>query len=247
MNMRAAEATVSSAPKPMKIFPISEVWSQVELSPPLATTGAARATGASAAAVAWAGAAGVLSCSARSTSLSWSAETTWVSAVGCASAGLFGAACRILLARTDIARALPSGTSEDGNCAWALATDGGIADELSLSSAAARSLPAAFLSVEDFSATSLDLRCAYFFQWCLLRVMGAAAALSGVALAAALFAPAAAWDGPAKHTQSPVASINAECPLALIIIWQSPHLPAPKSEMRPHGMSAARRKKGIFW
>jgi hypothetical protein len=32
MNMRAAEAMVSSAPKPMKIFPISEVWSQVELS-----------------------------------------------------------------------------------------------------------------------------------------------------------------------------------------------------------------------
>ena len=30
MNMRAAEAMVSSAPKPMKIFPISEVWSQAE-------------------------------------------------------------------------------------------------------------------------------------------------------------------------------------------------------------------------
>ena len=33
MNMRAAEAIVSSAPKPMNIFPISEVWSQIELSP----------------------------------------------------------------------------------------------------------------------------------------------------------------------------------------------------------------------
>ena len=32
MNMRAAEAIVSSAPKAMKILPISEVWSQVELS-----------------------------------------------------------------------------------------------------------------------------------------------------------------------------------------------------------------------
>ena len=31
MNMRAAEAIVSSAPKPMKILPISEVWSQAEL------------------------------------------------------------------------------------------------------------------------------------------------------------------------------------------------------------------------
>ena len=32
MNMRAAEAIVSSAPKAMKIFPINEVWSQVESS-----------------------------------------------------------------------------------------------------------------------------------------------------------------------------------------------------------------------
>jgi len=64
MNMRAAEATVSSAPKPMKIFPIREVWSQAELSvlfaaTGLAGTGAGGGTGASAAA----GAAGALSCS----------------------------------------------------------------------------------------------------------------------------------------------------------------------------------------
>ena len=32
MNIRAAEAIVNSAPKAMKIFPISEVSSQVELS-----------------------------------------------------------------------------------------------------------------------------------------------------------------------------------------------------------------------
>jgi hypothetical protein len=31
MNIRAAEASVRRAPKPMKILPISEVWSQVEL------------------------------------------------------------------------------------------------------------------------------------------------------------------------------------------------------------------------
>ena len=42
MNMRAAEAIVSSAPKPMKIFPISEVWSQVELSLLLARAGDGR-------------------------------------------------------------------------------------------------------------------------------------------------------------------------------------------------------------
>ena len=58
MNMRAAEAIVSSAPKPMKIFPIREVWSQVELSLLLlAITGAvAAATGASAEAIARVGA-----------------------------------------------------------------------------------------------------------------------------------------------------------------------------------------------
>jgi hypothetical protein len=53
-------------------------------------------------------------------------------------------------------------------------------------------------------------------------------------------------DGPAKHTNSPVASINAERPLALIIIWQSPHLPAPESEMSPRCVSTAGQKKGIF-
>ena len=37
--MRAAEATVSRAPNPMKIFPISEVWSRLALSL-LARTGA---------------------------------------------------------------------------------------------------------------------------------------------------------------------------------------------------------------
>ena len=41
MNMRAAEAIVSNAPKPMKIFPIREVWSQVELSWLVSITGAA--------------------------------------------------------------------------------------------------------------------------------------------------------------------------------------------------------------
>ena len=57
MNMRAAEAIVSSAPKPMKIFPISEVWSQVELSSLLAVAGEA---GAWAIAVARAGGGGAL-------------------------------------------------------------------------------------------------------------------------------------------------------------------------------------------
>jgi hypothetical protein len=55
------------------------------------------------------------------------------------------------------------------------------------------------------------------------------AALSGFGLAVVLSVPAAC-DGPARHTKSPAASINAERPLALIIIWQSPHLPAPEAK-----------------
>lgn len=66
MNMRTAEAIVSSAPKPMKIFPISEVWSQVA-SLLLTMAGAGRASAEASARV---GADGLLSCNARSTSLS---------------------------------------------------------------------------------------------------------------------------------------------------------------------------------
>src|ERR1700676_4067185 len=72
MNMRAAEAIVSSAPKPMKIFPISEVLSQVLslLAALPAITGAAgEAAGGSAAAMAIGPAGALASCSARSTSL----------------------------------------------------------------------------------------------------------------------------------------------------------------------------------
>src|SRR3954469_3895165 len=57
---------------------------------------------------------------------------------------------------------------------------------------------------------------------------------------------AVAGDGPAKHTKSPVATIKAERPLALTIMWQSPHLPVPTSEMRPCLVSTAGQKKGIF-
>ena len=68
MNMRAAEAIVSSAPKPMKIFPISEVWSQAEGS--VFAAGATAAAGGSAEAIASVPAGGALSRSERSTSLS---------------------------------------------------------------------------------------------------------------------------------------------------------------------------------
>jgi hypothetical protein len=49
--------------------------------------------------------------------------------------------------------------------------------------------------------------------------------------AAALSAPAAtAGKGLAKHTKIPVANIKAARPLALIVIRQSPHLPAHTGE-----------------
>ena len=74
MNMRAAEAMVSSAPNPMNIFPIREVCSQAE--PPLVTAGVDTGDAATSAAaidsVAAGGmlAGGELGCSARSTSFS---------------------------------------------------------------------------------------------------------------------------------------------------------------------------------
>jgi hypothetical protein len=58
--------------------------------------------------------------------------------------------------------------------------------------------------------------------------MGAPAAVSGFELAVVLSALAgAACDDPAKHTKSPAASINAQRPLALIVIGNLPFLPVP--------------------
>jgi hypothetical protein len=168
--------------------------------------------------------------------------------------------CTILLARTDIARATSLvGESEAASWALALATDVGISDvggvdDLSASSAAA-SVVAFFLSSVDFSASLLDLWFAYRRQWrelCLVYLFSAIGAPAvELAPAAVTLVPVAACDGPAKHTQSPATSINAERPLPLIFIWLifilaiSPFA-SPKSEMRPHGVSTARQKKGIF-
>jgi hypothetical protein len=65
---------------------------------------------------------------------------------------------------------------------------------------------------------------------------------SDFALAAALSVLAAACDGPAKHTKTPVASINAERPLALIFIWKSPLCQPPKAQSDP-GACPQRGKK----
>src|SRR3954469_3279681 len=225
MNMRAAEAIVSNAPNAMKTFPISEVWSQVELSLPEARTGAAEAG------LAWAIATvcldGGACCSALSTSLSWSEATTCASAGACASAGLSAAASSMVLAFAVIALALSlalsAGASAAVSCALALATEAGIAVGVS-PAALATSVLVVSAAVDG---TLPGLRCPSRFN---CRVVGltdfADAALSDFEVGSA---PAAIiCDGPAKHTNSPVASINAERPLALIIMWQSPHLPAPK-------------------
>src|SRR5207247_10328215 len=110
----------------------------------------------------------------------------------------------------------PVGASANGSRALALATQDGIAgdvDELSLSLSVTS--VASVLSVSDFTATLPDLRFAWLFQCrepCLADFFDATdapAASSDFAVAATSSALGAAWDGPAKHTKSALASINA--------------------------------------
>jgi len=67
------------------------------------------------------------------------------------------------------------------------------------------------------------------------------AAVTDYDLALASSAPTAASDGPAENTKTPVTIINAERPLALNIIWQSPHLPG--SAARRHLRACRQRGK----
>jgi hypothetical protein len=103
-----------------------------------------------------------------------------------------------------------------------------------------------FLVSVDVAATLLDLRVAYRCacrELCLVDLP--AVALSDFDAAVVSEPAAIAGNGAARHTNIPVAMINAERPLALIFIWQSPHLPA-RSEMRPRCVSTPGQKKGIF-
>src|SRR6186713_1719396 len=129
MNMRAADAIVSRAPKAMKIFPISEVLSRVELSLAVSEDGLeveakttvceGKETGCSE------------EFNDRSKLLSWSEATMPASAGASASAGLSAAACRTVLAFSDMAADMPlalsGGASAAVICALALAIEGGIA------------------------------------------------------------------------------------------------------------------------
>jgi hypothetical protein len=75
----------------------------------------------------------------------------------------------------------------------------------------------------------LDFWCAYLLQCrelCLVYLLSATG-VPGVDLAVVVSVAATACDGAAKHTQSPAASTNAERPLPLIFIWQSPHFASP--------------------
>ena len=251
--MRAAEAIVSSAPKPMKILPISEVWSQA-LSLLLAAAAARalrRSRGRLGEAMAI-GAAGALpSCSARSTSLSWSAADDLGSSRGLRVSRIVRCACTISLARTDMACGV-AGRRVGGRQLRVGVGDRwrhlGRWERRRLVGVVGRDVgAAAFLSLSTWiSAPPCRI--------CGARTVSSGASVLGncwaqrcpaVELAAvASRALAAACEGPAKHIQSPAARINAERPLALMVIWQSPHLPAARSEMRPSRHVRSGAKKG---
>ena len=149
--------------------------------------------------------------------------------------------------------ASPVGVSAAASRALALATEDGIAGDVgAICRRCCRGLQSASasLSVAGFHrhlAGSAMRR--GFFQWrepCLaylLSATGAPACLRSCSRGRVV-SVAAARDGPAKHTKTPLRRINAERPLALIFIWQSPHLPAPESEMRPSRRVRSGAKKG---
>ena len=255
INIRAADAIVSNAPKPMKIFPISEVWSQVEVSWLVVAIfrGAGRLFGARRPRPSFLGlpAGSLLSASARSTSLSWSAATTWVSTADWASAEMSARPAE---------RHWPARSSP-----WRCRTASRRLPTVHWHwrpMAAARRIPAVvgrgiggFVRGQWISALLLlDLRCATFFQW-RAACLAACAALSGFKLVGFEFADfetcdvpsavAAACEGPAKQNEQSCckyqcrAPAGFDCHLAI-----SPSCPPPGKETR--GVSTARRKKGIF-
>ena len=244
MNMRAAEAIVSSAPKPMKIFPISEVWSQVELS----LLAAARTRRGAVLGRGHRQRVGVR----RRVSLQRAIDVVELIGgddlgvggglrvgrlVGSWPAGCVGPRRHRLGA---VGRRIGGGQLRIGvgdrrrDRGWIVV--GGVVG-----------IVVGFLLSEDFARPCRICGARSVFQWCepCLAICRAPCAPDFDLAAAVLSAPAPASDGPAKHTNSPAARINAERPLALIFIWQSPHLPAP-GEKRPCGVSAAGQKKGIF-
>src|SRR3954453_7230494 len=100
MNMRAADASVSRAPKAMKTFPISDVLSNVELSLADASDDGLEVEASTTPCVA---AAAGCSEGVNDRSLFWSEPTAPGSAGASASAGLSAAVCRTVLAFSDMA------------------------------------------------------------------------------------------------------------------------------------------------
>jgi len=182
MNMRAAEAIVSNAPKARKIFPIREVWSQAESSL-LAAMGRRGGAG-------WRlgrrqrhdrrRGPGFLQRAVEVVELIGGHD--FGSPAGWLSAGCPAAVSRIVLALPTSPWPLPAVFGPV--LRFALATDGGISG----GNVAAGDVPyhpatsVAFLAVEDFSAALPDFRCACFFDWrglaYLLSATGAPVAVS---------------------------------------------------------------------
>src|SRR6185312_2796259 len=222
MNIRAADATVSSAPKAMKTFPISDVLSSVELSLTSEDGLEVEASTTPCVVVAAVGCSGGVK--ERSNVVVWSEVTAPGSAGASASAGLSAAACRTELAFSDIAADMPlalsGAASAAGICALALATRSGSAGEAPLASATCFS--SAFLFSFAFDAVCVDLRWAWRFFWgrasCPADLPDSAP--SGFATAAlSASAPAAiAGNGPARLAQSPAAKIKTDPALALIVM-----------------------------
>src|SRR5215207_3627076 len=244
MNMRAADATVSRAPKAIKIFPISEVLSRVELSLAAAWPSAAGLLVEASATVCVEVAGASCKCSARSVSLSWSGAAAAVSAGASASAGLSTAACRTVLAFSDMAADIPlalsgaAAASAAVICALALASHSGIAGRVPPLASATCFSSVLSLSA-DFDTAGVSLRWAERFfrerEPCLADLPGAALSDFETAALSASAPAAVAGSGPAKPTKSPAAKIDADPALALIVMWNLPNgrRPATKKDPEP--------------
>src|SRR4051794_2713837 len=135
MNMRAADASVSRAPKAIKTLPISDVLSSVELSLADASDDGLEVEAITTPCVTAPCVTVAAGCSEggndRSMVLFWSEATAPGSAGASASAGLSAAVCRTVLAFSDMAADMPlalsGGVSAAVICALALATHTGIA------------------------------------------------------------------------------------------------------------------------
>ena len=248
MNMRAADAIVSRAPKAMKIFPISEVLSRWNCRCSTAWRWPAPRGRSGRGHRDRLVRGGGSRCRARSTSLSWSEATTWPQRPGLRVGRLVsrGQQDRVGLASADIALALSAvGASAAAICALALATDAGIA--MRVAARVGDRLFGGLLGLGGFRRLLLDLRRHSAFHdanraWTICRTSRCSDfQIGGVSSAAGC--RRRRWSREAY--QKPCGDNQGRGPLALTFIGISPFA-RPRSEKRPRGVSTARQKKGIF-